>query len=51
MDNYIIVVVIGVILLILGSIYVVIKKKLEGKDETFQGEKVEKLSPYNQADV
>lgn len=51
MDSYVILIIIAVILLILGSIYVVIKKKLEGKDETFQGEKVEKLSPYNQADV
>lgn len=51
MDDYIVFIVIGIILLILGSVYVVIKKKLEGKDETFKGEKVEKLSPYNQYDV
>ena len=51
MNDYIIFIVIGVILLILGIIYVVIKKSLDGKDETFKGEKVEKLSPYNQADV
>lgn len=51
MDDYIVFIVIGIILLILGIIYVVIKKSLEGKDETFKGEKVEKLFPYNQADV
>lgn len=51
MDDYIIFIVIGVILLILGIIYVVIKKSLEGKNETFKGEKVEKLSPHNSLDV
>ena len=51
MDDYIVFIVIGIILFILGIIYVVIKKSLEGKNETFKGEKVEKLSSYNQADV
>ena len=51
MNDYIVFIVIGIILLILGCVYFVIKKSLEGKNETFKGEKVEKLSPYNQYDV
>lgn len=51
MNNYIIFIVIGVILLILGIIYIVIKKSLEDKDRVIKKENVERESPYNQADV
>lgn len=51
MDSYVILIIIAVILLILFSIYLVIKKSLNDNDKKYTFDKVEKLSPYNQADV
>ena len=51
MDNYIVFIVIGIILLILGIVYIMIKKSLEDKDKVIKKENIEKESSYNQADV
>ena len=44
-------IIIAVILFILFSIYLVIKKSLNDNDKKYTFDKVEKISPYNQADV
>ena len=51
MDSYVILIIIAVILLILFSIYLVIKKSLNDNDKKYTFDKVEKISPYNQTDV